>query len=276
MQYRRTSTAGSRGAPDAHGGVMRRANLPLEVAMISTLLRRLGLAQIFISHSCKDHELVHTIAHGLNTLYRRVIVDPFDPGDRTCIETERSIKKSTHFVLLNTSNSIGSRWVQLESLFAKLCHEEHAIFFIPICVDAAPIRDEAKSLIAINWSSSAKPADLIAQVTKQVRSAMPRRTLPLDEKKSYILKEEGRECERMHYRTGDFRYNHKAIDRYEEAIKLNLCNQYAWANLAWALWKQREDRRARKCIGIAESIDPTSNHVRDVKDRIRSGKRTHF
>lgn len=102
----------------------------------------------------------------------------------------------------------------------------------------------------------------------------PSRRLTVSLSESEQLKESGREYERIHYDTGDWRYNLKAIDAYEKAIQLDFGNQHAWANLAWCLWKQGEDNRALKCIKVAEDISPTSNQVRDVRRRIRSGKRS--
>lgn len=134
--------------------------------------------------------------------------------------------------------------------------------------------DEAESFISNNWSGAGSIEDVVHRLADRIRATDPRRRLSTDVAESERLKEEGRELERMHFRTGDFSYNLKAIETYERAIVQNFCNHNAWANLAWTLWKQLEDNRALKCIRVAEEIIPTSNHVKDVRERIRAGKRS--
>lgn len=230
--------------------------------------------RVFISHSCRDHPLVCAIGDGLQRFGWDIIIDPFDPGDKTCLKVQEAIRQSTHFVLLNTVNSLKSRWVHLEALLAELCYDQDAICYVPVKVDDAPMRDEAEALISINWRSSGKTTDLVKLLADSIRATNTQHQLATNVSESEQLKENGRQLERMHYRTGDFEYNLKAIETYEAAILLNFCNHNAWANLAWCLWKQREDNRALKSILVAEEIGLTSNHVKDVKERILLGKRS--
>ena len=230
---------------------------------------------IFISHSCQDHAIVNELSTGLQYDSWKILVDPFAPGDRTCTKVQEMIKLSSHFILLNTVNSVQSRWVYLESLFSKICYDHDAICFIPINVDNVEPRSETKDLISINWNTSRSISDLIVQLRESINNTTPQKPpLPLNKVESERIKENGREFERTHFRTGNWEYNLRAIDAYDEAIVLDFCNHNAWANQAWCLWKQREDNRAYKSISIAEELSPTSNHVKDVKMRIQSGKRS--
>lgn len=229
---------------------------------------------IFISHRCIDHPIVYTIGDKLSRNGWKISIDPFDIGDQTCVKTQEIIKKSTHFILLNSINIFTSRWVKLEALFAKLCYNEDALCYFPIKVDNAKIIEEADGLIFIDLTSSKDIPNLVNVLAERIRKTDPSRQLPIDISLSEQLKEDGRVLERVHARINDIRFLHKAITTYEKAIYLNFCNHHAWANLAWCLWKHNETNRALKCIGVAENIEPNSNHVKDVRKRIEEGKRS--
>ncbi len=136
---------------------------------------------VFISHSCKDHSedgsTVCDIRDGLNRLGGQfgwnVIFDPFDPGDKTCLKVQEKIKQSTHFILLNTANSSSSRWVFLESLFAKLCYDQNAICYIPVNLDGSPVREEAEELISVNWNGSDSVEELVTKIADRIRATNP-------------------------------------------------------------------------------------------------------
>lgn len=232
------------------------------------------MKNIFLSHSCDDHVITDAIRDGLKQLEWNVIVDPFKPGDKTCMKIQNSLKESTHFILLLTANSLSSYWVRIEALFAQLCYNQNAICYFPVSVDGTPNLEPARELIHINWKSSNDTDELINLLAQRIHETAPATQLKTDVEQSEILKEQGREFERIHARTDDLLSLHKAVETYEKAIKLNFCSHNAWANLAWSLWKLGEENRAWKCIRIAEDISPDSNHVKDVKQRIELGKRT--
>jgi hypothetical protein len=234
------------------------------------------MKHIFISHSCKDHFLTNALVNGINNYKLNVIIDPFILGDKTCDRIQDSIKGSTHFILLLTQNSYSSYWVKIEALFAQLCYKQNAICYFPINIDGIHSIEPSRELMHISWDTTENINKLITLLVKSIKSTSPTSKLPTDIIQSDLLKEQGREFERIHAGAGDVFYLHKAVESYEKAIQLNFCNHNSWANLAWSLWKLNEINPSWKCIQIAEDISPDSNHVKDVKQRMLSGKRSIF
>lgn len=229
---------------------------------------------VFLSHSSLDMGLTSIISSGLKRSGFIVFLDPFQEGDRLCLETERSIKRCTHFVLILTKSAAESRWVFLEALFARRCQRRGAIEIIPVYLDRTPPMGSISEFKGFNWESSKCPDELVKKLAKRISETMPSAArLGLDVEKSQELKEQGRELERR-----AAIYDKSALllaeDKYEEAIDWNYCNHNAWANLAWVLWKRGEDQRAWKYIRIARQIRPDSSHVRDVLDRMEGGQRS--
>lgn len=236
-----------------------------------------GRHAVFISHPCRDHSLVYPLRDELRRLGWQITVDPFGPGDRTALQVEEAIKQSTHFILVTTAHAASSRWVRVESVFARHCYEARALVCVPLLVDGAAPLDDMEPLIHVNWRTEEGVPELVSRLAAGLaRGPSPARRLVVDVSEGERLKERARESERRHWLDGDWQYNLDAIDTYEAALALNLSNHNAWANLAWCLWKQREDNRAMRCLRVAEDINPTSNHVRDVGERIRAGARRLF
>lgn len=228
---------------------------------------------VFLSHSSQDGELTSLVKAGLTEGGLHVVVDPFEPGERTCRKSQQSIKSSTHFIALLTPHAVKSRWVRLEALFAQLCHRRNGIVCIPVCVDKTDPLDSVKELIHIPWESSADAGRLTSCLASRIASTMPTVQLCTDVARSEELKETGRELERRAAVEGDDAILHKAEETYERAVELNYCDHNAWAKLAWVLWKLRENQRAWKQIRMACEISPDSHHVADVQARMECGRR---
>lgn len=230
------------------------------------------MPEIFLSHSCDDHEPVRALAGRLEACGHVVVVDPFSPGDRTAEKIEACIKRSTHFVQFYTSRCAHSRWVEIESIFGRLCHEQSAAVFIPLQEDGGPVWEPTQDLMRIRWGG-AELEDLARAVDHAVRAGQPRRRLTLDERSSEEVKELGREFERLARRHDDPTSLHHAVQSYEVALRLCFSNCNAWANLAWSLWKLGEAGRAWSNVRIAKLLCPHSNHVSDVASRMAQGRR---
>lgn len=231
------------------------------------------MKNIFISHSCKDHQLVGELKSILYHPDWKLIIDPFSPGDKTCTKVQSCIKNSTHFILLYTSNALKSYWVQLEALFAQLCFKQDSIIYLPISVDNSPIPETAREIIHLNINNNCGWNSIKQQIIDIINKSKPNNKLDSDIKISDNERKLGRAFERRHAETNNAFHLHQAVSSYQSAINYNFCNHNAWANLAWCLQKLFEDNRAKKTIDIAMQISPDSNHIMDVKERIYSGQR---
>ena len=227
---------------------------------------------IFISHSCDDHHIACPLWCGLQKC-GEVLMDPFDPGDKTCMKIQESIKKSTHFILLATPKSIISPWVNIEALFAQLCYDRNAIIYLPVSIDATSMLEQASELIYMKWKTSDGIQQLIKNLEEQISKTYPKNSLTTDVFLSRELMEEGRNLERDHAVMKNALFLHRAVKLYERAIDLNFCNHHAWINLAWTMWKLHEDDCAWKRIQIAQDINPSSKRVKDVKKWMKQGRR---
>jgi hypothetical protein len=242
---------------------------------------------VFLSHSCQDDPLPHQLASELRERGIVVLIDPFDPGDRTCAKIQELIKGSSHFVLFFTESCSSSRWVRIECRFAKLCYDLGGITVLPISVDGAQPYDFLEQFIAIRWSTGNALGDLSRLlsecITGKQRAGFLRRLseyitgkrragiLSTDVERAELEEEGGRELEREHARTNKIGFLHKAVQAYDRAIQLDFCNHNAWANKAWSLFKLGEKSRALDFVEFAKLLRPDSRHVQDVQKRIMDG-----
>jgi hypothetical protein len=226
---------------------------------------------IFLSHSTQDDPLAHQLARGLIENGIAVLVDPFDPGDRTCAKAQKTIKTSSHFVLFFTESCIKSRWVRIESRFAKICYDLGAMTILPIAVDGAQPYPFLEQFIGIRWNTDDGLGDLERELSANIDRNTHAGSLFTDAERAEREKEGGRELERQHATTGDVSILHDAVDAYDKAIQLDFCNHHAWANKAWSLCKLGERNRALDLIAFAKLLRPDSQHVLDVKARIDGG-----
>jgi small GTP-binding protein len=108
----------------------------------------------FLSHSSKDKEVVRTIAERLQADELRVWFDEWEirPGDNIQAKIEEGLEYSRVQVLCMSANAFGSDWVQLEShtfRFRDPLNKERR--FIPLRLDAAPIKGSLAQFLYINW-----------------------------------------------------------------------------------------------------------------------------
>ena len=79
------------------------------------------MSQIFISYSRKDIEFVERLVSDLKSADLTVWYDlsGLDGGTQWGTEIQRAIKQSQHFLLVLSPNSLESKWVQREFLYAE-------------------------------------------------------------------------------------------------------------------------------------------------------------
>ena len=226
---------------------------------------------VFLSHTCNEHAVIYSLAQRLKDSSLEVIVDPFLPGDPTCAIAQTNVKQSSHFVLFFTESCIKSRWVRIESRFAKICYDLGAMTILPIAVDGAQPYPFLEQFIGIRWNTDDGLGDLERELSANIDRNTHAGSLFTDAERAEREKEGGRELERQHATTGDVSILHDAVDAYDKAIQLDFCNHHAWANKAWSLCKLGERNRALDLIAFAKLLRPDSQHVLDVKARIDGG-----
>ncbi len=229
------------------------------------------MGTILLSHSCNDHPLPDKIAGQLDKKGYDILIDPFKLGDRTCEVVQQVIKASDYFILLFTESCLHSRWVKIESRFAKRCYDSNALDILPISVNGATLYSFLEGFISLRWNINDDLKNITDQLSKRIAMRTQRITLKTDKDEAEREKERGRVLERKHAATGSLTELHAAVELYDRAINLDFCNYNAWVNKGWSLWKLGERNRALDSVSFAKLLRPDSKHVLDVQKRIRAG-----
>jgi small GTP-binding protein len=111
---------------------------------------------VFLSHSSKDKAIVRAIAERLRVDGLRVWLDDWEirPGDSIPAKIEHGLEHSCVLVLCMSAQAFGSEWAQLESYtyrFRDPLNKERR--FIPLRLDAVPIKGSLVQFLYINWLS---------------------------------------------------------------------------------------------------------------------------
>lgn len=216
---------------------------------------------VFFCHSCDQHPLVDHLADALVENGNDVRIDPFTPGERTASAVDREIKQATHFLQFYTSECLTSRWVELESRFARLAHEENALVFIPVQIDGGPIWPPTEGIMRISWDSSSGVHTLADEVNRIAHASQPTSRLVTHKQISFEIKEIGRELERHSLL-------HQAAHAYGLARKLDFANFDAWANKSYTVSKLGDRERAKSLVTTAVLINPSSPRLHDVYRKV--------
>ncbi len=109
---------------------------------------------VFLSHSSKDKAVVRAVAERLRADGLRVWLDDWElrPGDSIPAKIEAGLEHSRVLVLCMSAQAFGSDWAQLESgtfRFRDPLNKERR--FIPLRLDAAPIKGSLAQFLYINW-----------------------------------------------------------------------------------------------------------------------------
>jgi len=109
---------------------------------------------VFLSHSAKDKEVVRVVAERLWADGLQVWLDDWvmQPGDNIPSKIEEGLEHSRALVLCMSANAFGSDWAQLEAgtfRFRDPLNKERR--FIPLRLDAAPIKGSLKQFHFIDW-----------------------------------------------------------------------------------------------------------------------------
>lgn len=226
----------------------------------------------FVSHSGRDHRLVEGLRrHMSQQCDVELVVNPFSKGRQIVREVDEQLKQCTHFILLTTWKALCSRWVYVESRFAKECQKHDSLIVVPVLIDGRPTFPFLCDTLSIVWRRRDGTKSLAQQICDAIGEGTPSNRLESDAARSEALKEEGRVCERQAAMLRDELLLHDAVLNYDAAITLNLANHNAWANRAWTNWKLNSRELASKDIRMAWRINPDSGNVRDVYNRLRLG-----
>ena len=109
---------------------------------------------VFLSHSSKDKAVVRAVAERLRADGLRVWFDEWEPkpGDSVPKKIDDGLEDSRILVLCMSANAFGSDWTQLESYtfrFRDPLNKDRR--FIPLRLDAAPIKGSLAQFLYINW-----------------------------------------------------------------------------------------------------------------------------
>jgi small GTP-binding protein len=109
---------------------------------------------VFLSHSSKDKAVVRTVAERLRKDGLHVWLDDWEirAGDSIPAKIEEGLEHSRVLVLCMSAQAFGSDWAQLESYtyrFRDPLNKERR--FIPLRLDAAPIKGSLAQFLYINW-----------------------------------------------------------------------------------------------------------------------------
>jgi small GTP-binding protein len=109
---------------------------------------------VFLSHSSKDKDIVRAVAERLTADGLRVWFDEWilKPGDNLPKKLDDGLEESRVLVLFMSANAFDSDWAQLEAgtfRFRDPLNKERR--FIPLRLDAAPIKGSLAQILYINW-----------------------------------------------------------------------------------------------------------------------------
>jgi hypothetical protein len=109
---------------------------------------------VFLSHSSKDKAIVRAVAERLRADGLRVWFDEWElrAGDSIPAKIEEGLEYSRVLVLCMSAHAFGSDWAQLESYtfrFRDPLNKECR--FIPLRLDAVPIKGSLAQFLYINW-----------------------------------------------------------------------------------------------------------------------------
>jgi len=109
---------------------------------------------VFLSHSSKDQAVVRAVAERLRKDGLRVWFDEWQikAGDSIPAKIEEGLEHSRVLVLCMSANAFGADWAQLEAgtfRFRDPLNKERR--FIPLRLDAAPIKGSLAQFLYINW-----------------------------------------------------------------------------------------------------------------------------
>src|SRR5215467_5455776 len=109
---------------------------------------------VFFSYSSKDKAVVHALAERLREDGLRVWLDAWEikPGDSIPAKIEDGLERSRILVFCMSAQAFGSDWAMLESQtfrFRDPLNKERR--FIPIRLDAAPIKGSLAQFQHIEW-----------------------------------------------------------------------------------------------------------------------------
>lgn len=141
---------------------------------------------VFLSHSVKDKPIVRELAERLRNDDLKVWLDEWvlKPGDHVQAKVEEGLEKSRVLVFCMSANAFGSEWAQLEAgtfRFRDPMNKKRR--FIPLRLDAAPIKGSLAQFLHINWLPEAqnyeygklleacRPADKSPEADSKSRSA---------------------------------------------------------------------------------------------------------
>ncbi|HMV85856.1 MAG TPA: TIR domain-containing protein, partial [Blastocatellia bacterium] len=135
---------------------------------------------VFLSHSNKDKAIVRELAERLRADGLRVWLDEWilKPGDSIPARIEEGLEQSRVLVLCMSANAFGSDWAQLESYtfrFRDPLNKERR--FVPLRLDAAPIKGSLAQFVYINWLPEARAEEY----PKLVDACQPAQTLSPEE-----------------------------------------------------------------------------------------------
>jgi hypothetical protein len=111
---------------------------------------------VFLSHSSKDKAAVREIAEQLRKDGLKVWFDQWvlKAGDSIPAKIEEGLEQSRVLVLCMSANAFGADWVQLESQTIRFRDPlNRKRRFIPLRLDAAPIKGSLAQFLYINWLS---------------------------------------------------------------------------------------------------------------------------
>jgi hypothetical protein len=133
---------------------------------------------VFLSHSSKDNTVVHAVAERLRLDGLRVWLDDWEirPGDHIPAKIEEGLEHSRVLVLCMSAHAFGSDWAILEShtfRFKDPLNKERC--FIPLRLDAAPIKGSLAQFSYINWL----PDDQEQAYAKLLEACRPPVELPI-------------------------------------------------------------------------------------------------
>jgi hypothetical protein len=109
---------------------------------------------VFLSHSSKDKAVVRALAERLRKDGLKVWFDEWEikPGDSIPAKIEEGLERARVLVLCMSANAFGSDWAQLEAgtfRFRDPLNKQRR--FIPIRLDAAPIKGSLAQFLCIGW-----------------------------------------------------------------------------------------------------------------------------